>query len=114
MACGLRGSDALGELTDQEADAERESNLVAHGSLAVAYVYLLRRFDNNMSAVAGYLRISQSHAYRCYAYAKYLAAHMTHIPAPAIEKFMPGPWRRFRLSRSQVQLAFDFDEELLI
>ena len=31
--------------------------------LEVAYVYLLRRYGNNMAAVANYLRISRSYAY---------------------------------------------------
>jgi len=108
------GRDVLGELVAQEADAELESSLVEHGSLAVAYIYLLRRFGNNMSAVADYLRISRSYAYRRCAKARWLAIQMWHIPTPPLENFMPGPWRSFRLRRPQVQLAFNFDDELLI
>jgi hypothetical protein len=108
------GRDVLGELVEQETDAALESSLVEHGSLAVAYVYLLRRFGNNMSAVADYLRISRSYAYRRCAKARWLAIQMRHIPTPPLENFMPGPWRSFRLRRPQVQLAFNFDDELLI
>ncbi len=108
------GRDALDELMEREAEAALESGLAAHGSLAAAYVSLLRRFGNNMSAVADYLRISRSYAYRRCANARWLAVHVEHIPTPAIETFVPGPWRSFRLRRPQVQLAFDFDDERLI
>lgn len=105
------GSDPLSELLDQEVAAEQALALDGHGSLAAAYVQLLRRFDNRMLAFAEHLRISSSYAYRCCAQARWLAAHLKHIPVPALEHFLPGPWRSFRLRRSPVQLAFDFDEE---
>uniref|UniRef100_UPI003341874B hypothetical protein n=1 Tax=Castellaniella defragrans TaxID=75697 RepID=UPI003341874B len=108
------GRDALRELVEQEADKERESSLIAHGSLAAAYVKLLRRFDNNMSAVADHLRISRSYAYRRCANARWRAIHMAHIPIPVGEKFIPGPWQSFRLRRPYVQLVLDFGDELLI
>ena len=108
------GRDPLGELLEQEADSALESGLCAHGSLAAAYVYLLRRFRNNMSAVADHLRIARSYAYRRCANARWLVTHVTHIPIPIVEHFMLGPWRSFRLRRPHVQLAFDFDDELPI
>jgi len=104
------GRDPLGELLERETDSALESSLDAHGSLAVAYVYLLRRFGNNMSAVADHLRISRSYAYRRCANARWLANHVTHIPI--VEHFMLGPWRSFQLRRPHVQLAFDFDDQL--
>jgi hypothetical protein len=106
--------DVLDELIQQEACTECESRLIAHGSLAVAYVYLLRRYGNNMAAVANYLRISRSYAYHCRAKAERLAICMLHIPMPSVDQFVPGPWRRFRLCRPHVQLEFDFNESELI
>jgi hypothetical protein len=108
------GRDVLNDLVERDAKQEREAALAAHGSRAVAYVYLLRRFDNKMSGVANHLRISRSHAYRCYADAKFMAIHMKHIPTPELERFAPGPWRSFRLRRPQAQLEFTFDDDMLI
>jgi len=108
------GRDSVDELIARETDSALESGLEAHGSLAAAYVYLLRRFGNNMAAVADHLRISRSYAYRCCASARWLAMHMAHIPVPIVEHLMLGPWRSFRLRRPHVQLAFEFDDELPI
>ncbi|MGJ7541510.1 hypothetical protein [Variovorax sp. LT1R16] len=107
------GRDALGEMLEQEATLALDAALDAHGSLAAAYVRLLQHFDNRMSAVADHLLISTSYAYRCCAQARWLAVHMAYIPVPTTRgRLVPGPWRRFRLRRSQVQLEFDFDDEL--
>ena len=106
--------NVLDELIDQEASVALEAKLAEHGSLAATYVYLLRRHGNNMAAVANYLRISRSYAYRCRAKAERLAICMCHIAMPPVEQFVPGPWRRFRLCRPQVQLEFDFSESRLI
>lgn len=106
--------NVLDELIEQEANAEFESRLIEHGSLAVAYVYLLRRYGNNMAAVASYLRISRSYAYRCRAKAERLAICMLHISMPPVDQFMLRPWRQFRLCRPHVQLEFDFNESQLI
>ncbi len=46
------GRDPLRDLTDREAALAVEVELDAHGSLAAAYVRLLRHFDHKMSAVA--------------------------------------------------------------
>lgn len=108
------GIDPLGELLKRETDSVQESGLGAHGSLAAAYVYLLRRFDNNMSAVADHLHISLSYAYHRCAHARWQATQATHIPISTVEHLMLGPWRSFRLRRPHVQLGFDFDDELSI
>lgn len=108
------GRDALDELMERETEAALESSLAEQGSLAVAYVRLLRHFGNNMSAVADHLRVSRSYAYRRCARARWLAIHARHIPIPVSEKFIPGPWRSFRLRRPQVQLALEFDDESLL
>lgn len=105
------GQDVLGELLEREADRCQEAALQAHGSLAGAYVQLLRSFDHRMKAVADHLRISVSYAYRRCAQARCLAVHLRHIAIPD-KGMLPGPWRRYRLVRQPVQLAFDFDEEL--
>lgn len=108
------GRDPLGELIDQETESALENELVAHGSLAAAYVRLLRYFDNRMSAVADHLKVSRSHAYRRCTQAMRHAIEASHIPIPLPnERFVPGPWRRFRLLRQPVQLTFDFNEQLL-
>ncbi len=108
------GRDPLGDLIEQEADSALEASLHAHGSLAAAYVCLLRQFDNRMSNVADHLRISLSYAYQRCAQARWLAAHVMHIPMPAMEHFTPRAWRLFRLRRPHVQLAFNFDDQLPI
>ncbi|MGC0042836.1 hypothetical protein [Ralstonia pseudosolanacearum] len=108
------GQDPLGELIERETTSALDADLDAHGSLAAAYVHLLRHFDNRMSAVANHLLISRSYAYHCCAKARQLAAHLQHIPIPVSnESRVPGPWRSFRLRRIPVQLSFDFDDELL-
>lgn len=107
------GRNVLDALLDREADQSLETDLQAHGSLAAAYIHLLRHFDNRMDAAASHLRISVSYAYRRCAQARCLAAHLRHIPVPGSDA-LPGPWRRYRLIRQPVQLTFDFDEELLL
>ena len=82
-----------------------------HGSLASAYVHLLRHFDDRTDAVADHLRISLSYAYRRCAQARCQALHLQHVPVHG-SGTLPGPWRRYRLIRQSIQLSFDFDEEL--
>jgi hypothetical protein len=107
------GRDPLTELIEREAESLRDSASDVHQSLAGAYVRLLRHFDNSMHAVADYLLISVSHAYRRCAQARLWAAHQKPVPTPTMEgRFMPGPWRAFQLRKVPVQLAFDFDDEL--
>ena len=105
------GRDVLDTLMEREADQSLEVAFHANGSLAAAYVHLLRHFDNRMDATADHLRISVSYAYRRCAQARCLVAHLQHIPIPA-DGILPGPWRRYRLIRQPVQLSFDFDEAL--
>ena len=107
------GRDPMTFMLEGEATSLTENDLAAHGSLAAAYVQMLRRFDNRMSAVAEYLLISPSYAYRCCARARRLATELRHIPVPAPDENRAiRPWRRFRLQRKPVQLTFDFDDEL--
>lgn len=107
------GRDPLSEIIEKEVASALDAALDAHGSLAAAYVNLLQHFDNRMSAVADHLLISTSYAYRRCAQAQWLATHMAHIPIPVTKKrLIPGPWRSYRLRRSSVQLAFDFEDEL--
>lgn len=105
------GRSVLDGLLSREDEHSLETTLQSHGSLAAAYVRLLRHFDHRMDAVAGHLRISLSYAYRRCADARCLAAHLRHIAVPGTEA-LPGPWRGYRLVRRPIQLAFDFDEEL--
>lgn len=107
------GRDPLSELIGQETAAALEADIDAHGSLAAAYVRLLRHFDNSMPAIADHLRVSRSHAYRRCAQAMQYTTLMSHIPIPlSHDRFIPGPWRRFKFFRQPVQLALNFDEQL--
>lgn len=107
------GRNPLSELLRQEAEAQEDQALENHHSLASAYVRLLRHFDNRMEAVANHLLISTSYAYQRCAHARLLAVRQCPVPLPIpAGKFIPKPWRRFRIHRSPEQLAFDFDEEL--
>lgn len=111
------GRDPLAELLDAEAPPRQEPPDEGRLplSLALAWVLLLRRHDQRMRSVATRLLISVSHAYRCCARAKWLAAHQQPIPllreagnaTPQL-----GPWRRRRAERVPRQLAFDFNERL--
>lgn len=87
------------------------SPLQSHGSLAAAYIRLLRHFDNGMDATTHHLRISVSYAYRRCAQARCLAARLQHIPIPGTD-VLPEPWRGYRLWRQEVQLTFAVDEKL--
>lgn len=87
----------------------------AHQSMAAAYLYLLRFFNNQMVAVADHLMISLSYCYRRCKHARLLAEHQQALPAAAMAAdpdFIPGAWRRFRLARAPVQLSFDFDSDM--
>lgn len=94
---------------EDRADVEDEDPGV-HQSLAGAYVHLLRRFDNRMRDVAEHLMISLSYCYQRCAHARRLAVLQRPLPQQMDQSgFMPGAWRRFRLMRTPIQLAFDFD-----
>lgn len=101
--------------TEEQGRSAMERNLSAHQSLAAAYVYLLRHFDNQMAAMADHLMISLSYCYRRCAHARLLAIHQEALPAAAMTTdtdFVPGAWRHFRLLRTPIQLSFDFDLEV--
>ncbi|RST45401.1 hypothetical protein EJI00_24060 [Variovorax sp. DXTD-1] len=103
---------ALMEAEDQ-AQAARDDEPAAHQSLAGAYLHLLRRFDNRMRDVADHLMISVSYCYQRCAHARCLAVHQQALPSTANgTTFVPGAWRRFRIWRMPIQLAFDFDKEM--
>lgn len=105
---------ALMHAEDQR-EAALEHDPSAHQSIAAAYLYLLRYYDNRMGAVANHLMISLSYCYRHCAHARLLAMHQEALPATAMAadpKFLPGAWRRFRLVRTPVQLSLDFDSDM--
>lgn len=81
---------------------------------AGAYVVLMRRFGNSMRAVASYLLISRSHAYRCCSHARMVARcqHGMKTSDAAFVMDFPRPWRRARFERVPVQLSFSLDDEL--
>lgn len=113
MLASDEGRDPLHALIEQEAVSLEDAELDTRHSLAGAYVRLLRHFGNRMRSVADHLLISISHAYRQCAKAKMLAVRQQPVPMPVMHRrYLPGPWRRFRLHRTPVQLAFDFEEEL--
>lgn len=107
------GRDPLAELIARDDATLHDGHVDGHGSLAAAYVLLLRRFDNRMRDVAAHLLISESWAYQRCARARELAIWQRSVPTCSRdERFVPGPWRAYRLRRTPMQLAFDFDEEL--
>lgn len=112
------GRDPLAELLDTEVprlEPPDEDRLPL--SLAMAWVMLLRRHDQRMGSVATRLLISVSHAYRCCAKAKWLAAYQQPIPLQretSNAALQLGPWRRRRAERVPRQLVFDFSERLAL
>lgn len=96
-------------LARQDREAQANEVIDPHASLAGAYVYLLKTFDNRMRMVAEHLLISLSYAYRCCARARLWAGHQLPIPlgVPG-STFDPKPWRPFRIRRPPVQLELDF------
>jgi hypothetical protein len=100
---------------EDQAQAALADDPPPHQSLAGAYVHLLRRFDNRMRDVADHLMISVSYCYRRCAHARCLAVHQQALPCGASDAtFVPGAWRRFRILRTPVQLAFDFDADMAL
>ena len=108
------GADPLQDLVEAEEAAESMPVVNPHESSASAYVVLLRRFGNRMAAVARYLLISESHAYRRVARARFVRSHQESVATTLEETFLPRPWRRFRWYRIPVQLEFDFGERLTL
>lgn len=100
---------------EDQGQSALDRDLSAHQSMAAAYLYLLRSFNNQMVAVADHLMISLSYCYRRCKHARLLAIHQEALPASAMASdpdFVPGVWRRFRLSRAPIQLSFDFDSDM--
>lgn len=93
-----------GNLTEPDADA----------SVGAAWLTLLRLCDNRMIMVARFLKISVLHSYRCYSRVLRLTDVQGHLPFTGAMggEFKPRPWRRFRVVRTPVQLAFEFNEKL--
>lgn len=112
MLTSDEGRDPLALLVDREAFTNTDAEADAHPSLAAAYLRLLCHFDYRMRTVAAHLLLSLSHTYRRMAHARVLAVHQCPLQLPLPDdRFIPGPWRRFKLMRAPVQLTFDFGEE---
>lgn len=113
MLASDQGKHPLEVLLEQEARPIRDTEIDVHHSQASAYVHLLRRFNNRMPAVADYLLISVSYAYRRCARVRFQAIHQNPAPLAVMDaQFIPSPWRRFRVQRVPEQQVFDFEEEL--
>jgi len=111
------GSDPLAQLLRKEEAAQPTGDIDPRASQAGAYVHLLRHFDNRMDDVASHLLISLSWCYRRCARARLFAERQRQIPAPAAPRndaFFPEAWRRFRQTRSPVQLPLDFSIDLAL
>jgi len=103
---------AVAVARDQEAAVLDDADPLPHESLAGAYVHLLRRFDNRMTAVADHLLISLGYCYHRCSHAKILAMHQRTLPTgSASVEFIPKPWRPYRLVARPVQLCFGFGAE---
>jgi hypothetical protein len=101
------GTDPLSTaIAAQECPSSRNDTVF---SLAVAYLFLLRRFNNRMRALANHLLISLSHAYRCCARARWLVAQQHSLPwKPSDAKTALRPWRTFRARHTPRQLELEF------
>ena len=109
------GRDPLALLIDRESAIYTHLHAANHFSLAAAYIRLLEHFDYRLETVADHLLISVSRTRSHLRYAGVLARHQEPLRMPLPSKtFIPGPWRRFRLMRDQVQLALDLGEQQLI
>jgi hypothetical protein len=108
------GGDPLSLLLDKEESFGTDVHADNHPSLA-AYARLLSHFNNHVVSVSSHLLLSLSHTYKRIAHAHTLAVHQRPLTLPLpSEKFLPGPWRRFKLKRPPEQLAFDFDDEPML
>ncbi len=74
------GADPVALLVEEQSSSQQSNEPDCHHSLASAYVHLLRRFNNQTSAVADYLLISASYCYRCCARARLLAQSQHLMP----------------------------------
>jgi hypothetical protein len=108
----IDAEDAPAE-ADRRAAAERRQRDYLDHSRVGAWLLLRRRFDDRMRAVARFLSISVSHAYRCHAEAGQLAKWQHAIAFAPIDDAALGPWRRRRHERASRQLDLDFGESLV-
>lgn len=94
--------------------APDDRKLVDRGhTLGAAYARLTRHFRNDVHALADYLLISRSWAYRRLRQARELTERQAPIPfRPSRRKLpLPRPWRKARVQRASPQLVLDFGDE---
>ncbi|MDO8942167.1 MAG: hypothetical protein Q8N17_03990 [Burkholderiaceae bacterium] len=111
------GHDPLATLLLAEAAQLQAAEPDAHHSLAAAYLWLLRRLNNDMRQLAQHLLISLSYCYRRMARARMLAVIQQPLPPTIADQagcFVPKPWRKERMQRIPVQLVLDLDCEPLL
>ena len=110
------GGDPVALLMAAEALQDDRKLVERAHSLAAAYVRLARHFRNDVRALADYLLISRSWAYRRLRRVREAAEVQASIPfAPSRRKLpLPRPWRGARVERRPQQLALDFGDELLL
>lgn len=116
LSAGEHHDPLVALLEAEESHSRDVAEPTAGESLAGAYLYLLRRFDNRMAEVAAHLLISVSYCYRRCAEARCLAAFQQPLPPEALTTrgaaaSMTGPWRRFRIVRASAQLCFEFESD---
>ena len=106
------GRDPLALLIDRESATFADIQSANHFSLAAAYVRLLEYFNYHLLSVADHLLITVSQTQVHLRYAGVLARKQNplHMPMPS-KTFVPGPWRKFRPVRTQVQLLLDLGEQ---
>ncbi|MCE7525661.1 hypothetical protein [Alloalcanivorax xenomutans] len=112
---GEAKTDPVDQLQRKEQEARDQEALAAQGmSVAAAWLLVWDRCGRRMVHVARFLRISRSHAYRCYDKVQNLVRVQTVLglgmEGEAYRQV--APWRPFRLYREPEQLWFDFDPEL--
>lgn len=110
------GRDPLDLLIERQAQLQfadmQSANL---SSLAAAYVHLLEHFNYQMVRVAEHRLLTLGETNRHIAWARVLARrqHPLRMPLPS-KTFVPGPWKKFRLMRMQVQLTLDLGEQVAL
>lgn len=108
--------DNPGDVLDaRQKTVVEEGTLTAQGmSLGVAWLMLLEQSGGRMVKVAGFLKLSRSHTYRCYQKVRVLAEQQASLSLESggVSGCVVKPWRKFRQYRAPKQLAFDFDPGL--
>lgn len=97
------GADALSLLEAAEDAKQGHQAPDPYQSPAAGFAWLLRRFDQRMADVAGFLLISLSWCYRCCRDARTRAGAQWSLPhlTAATPEDAVRPWRRFRLPPRQ-------------